>query len=613
MAVAFLAQTPPRERVPHFADLAVANIAHAGGQGHAPGNTLEAFSLALEMGADSLEMDAQVTADGEVVLHHDGTVDAQTDGSGAVAALTVAELQTLDAGYAFADEEGEFPWRGRGVQIPTLEEVFAAFPDTHLIIELKTDGGPTVIEAVAERIEAHQRQDSVLVASFSLEYVQAFRALLPRVPTNMPEDETRSFFIAHLVGAHRWWRPPGGFFQVPEYHDGTQVVTKRFVRAAGRLGVDVHVWTVNDAADMRRMIDLGVHGIITDYPDRLAALLPERPTPAAAPDPDPVGLRVTRWMQDRLAPLTPLLLAITRLGDEEFYLLVFPLLYWCVSAAVGVRVGVILLLSAGTNAVVKLGTASPRPFFLDPDVGLVTETSFGIPSGHAQNAAAVGGLLAAEIGRAWAWVAALILTLLLGLSRIHLGVHFPEDVVVGWALGGLLLAAFLRWRQPVTTWLRARSAAAQAAVAFGASVSLIAVGAVVRTAFSGWRWPAAWVGAAAAVDDATGLAAVVTPAAALFGLAVGVVAVRRAGGYTAGGPLGQRLARVPIGLVGVIVLWQGLGAVLPGGETAPALAARYLRYALVGSWVTGLAPLLFLRLRLAQAPRQVPARAREGG
>lgn len=409
--VAFLVQTPPRERVPHVADLAVADTADAGGQGHAPGNTLEAFGL----------------------------------------------------------------------------------------------------------------------------------------------DETRSFSVGYLAGAHRWWRPP----------------------------------------------------------DRLAGLLAEHQPRAAAPE--HVGLRVTRWMQDRLAPLTPVLLALSHIGDEEFYLLVFPLLYWCGSASVGIRVGVILLLSAGTNAVVKLGTASPRPFFLDPDVGLVTETSFGIPSGHAQNGAAVVGLLAAEIGRPWAWVAAIPLILLLGLSRIHLGAHFPEDVLIGWALGGLLLVAFLRWRQPATAWWRARSAASRVAAAFLGSSLLIAVGATVRTALTGWQWPTEWVGAGAAVDDATGLAAVVTPAAALFGLAVGLVAVGRAGGYTTAGPLWQRLLRFPVGLIGVIVLWQGLGAVLPSGETAAALAARYLRYALIGGWVAGFAPLLFMRLKLAQPPLRAPARARERG
>jgi glycerophosphoryl diester phosphodiesterase len=175
LVVAFLAQTPPRERVPHFADLPVANIAHAGAQGHAPDNTLEAFELALEMGADTLEMDAQITADGEIVLHHDGTVDRQTDGTGAVVELTLAELKELDAGHGFEDDDGGFPWRGQGVEIPTLEEVFDAFPDTYLIVELKTDGGPAIVDAVVERIEAHGREESLHAAGVAPHNQQAGR------------------------------------------------------------------------------------------------------------------------------------------------------------------------------------------------------------------------------------------------------------------------------------------------------------------------------------------------------------------------------------------------------------------------------------------------------
>ena len=270
------AQTPPGGRIPHFAANTPANIAHAGAQGHAPPNTLLAFERALELGADTLEMDLQISADGRIVTHHDGTVDRQTDGTGAIADLTLEELQQLDAGYSWVDADGEHSFRGQGIQIPTLDEVFEAFPDTFMIIELKTDGGPGIIAPVAELVRRHEREDSVIVASFSVDYVRQFRELLPGVPTNMPEDETRTFYLTHFAGLHRWWRPPGDVFQVPEVHEGRRIVTERFVRAADRLGIDVQVWTVNDPDDMRRLLDLGVHGIITDYPDRLADVIAER-------------------------------------------------------------------------------------------------------------------------------------------------------------------------------------------------------------------------------------------------------------------------------------------------------------------------------------------------
>jgi glycerophosphoryl diester phosphodiesterase len=276
LALAVLTQTPPRERLPHFVEHTPANIAHAGAQGHAPGNTMEAFELALEMGADTLEMDLQITADGEIVVHHDGTVDRQTDGTGAIAEMSLEELRELDAGWYFEGPDGDFPFRGQGIGIPTLQEVFEAFPDTFMIIELKTDGGPDIIEPVVELVRRYDREDSVIIASFSLDYVHQVRDLLPGVATNMPEDETRTFYTLHLAGLHRWWRPPGDVFQVPEFHDDRRVVSHRFVRAADRMGVDVQVWTVNDPDDMRRILDFGAHAIMTDYPDVLVEIIAER-------------------------------------------------------------------------------------------------------------------------------------------------------------------------------------------------------------------------------------------------------------------------------------------------------------------------------------------------
>lgn len=265
---AWLLQTPQAPRHPHFERNTPSVIAHAGAQGYAPSNTLEAFALALELGADTLEMDLQLTADGHVVVIHDGTVDRTTDGEGRVADFALADLQELDAGWYF-EGDGDFPYRGRGVRIPTLAEVFETFPDVFMNIEMKTDSGADIIQAVADLVTAHDREEEVLVASFSADYLRQFRALMPGVLTSMAEEEIRTFYILHFAGLHRWWRPPGEFFQVPEYHDDTHVVTPRFVRAAERLGIDVHVWTVNEPADMRRLLDTGVHGIITDYPNRL--------------------------------------------------------------------------------------------------------------------------------------------------------------------------------------------------------------------------------------------------------------------------------------------------------------------------------------------------------
>jgi glycerophosphoryl diester phosphodiesterase/membrane-associated phospholipid phosphatase len=607
--VAVALQQPVGDRVPHFAGRDVSVIAHAGAQGHAPSNTIEAFDLALDQGADTLEMDLQVTADDEVVVIHDGTVDRTTGASGAVRDLTLDEVQQLDGGWYFEDADGDHPFRDQGVRIPTLREVLERYPDTHLIVELKTDGGLGIVDPVVDLLREYGRDDgSVTVASFSTDYLEPVRAALPDVPTNMPEGETYAFYVRHLGGAHPWWSPPGKLFQVPEFHDGRRVVTPRFVRAAERLGVDVQVWTVNEVEQMHRLLDAGVHGIMTDHPDRLVEVLEAR---AAADAEDPGGygdqLDRARTLQDGPGWLTTLLHVVTFLGDEEFYLLAFPILYWAVSRRIGIRLGVMLLLTAGINSIGKLVFTSPRPAFLDPSLERVPESTFGIPSGHSQNAAAIWGLLAALLRRWWVTVLALLLILAIGWSRVHLGAHFLEDLLVGWSLGALLVVAFLLFAPRVQAWWARHSDATRIVGGVVASLALIAPAALLSGRLQGRHldWPGLLD-----VEAAIGPSSVVTPAATLAGLTVGLVLLQRAGGFESDGPVGQRVLRVLAGLVGVVVLWQGLGAVFPSGESIVALVLRYVRYALVGAWVGGVAPLLFVRFGLARpADVDEPVRA----
>jgi glycerophosphoryl diester phosphodiesterase/membrane-associated phospholipid phosphatase len=597
--VAVALQQPVGERVPHFAARDVSVIAHAGAQGHAPSNTIEAFDLALEQGADTLEMDLQVTADDEVVVIHDGTVDRTTGAQGEVRGLTLEEVQELDAGWYFEDEDGEHPFRDQGIGIPTLREVLERYPDTHLIVELKTDGDLAIVDPVLDLVREFGRDDgSVTIASFSTDYLEPVRAALPEVPTNMPEGETFGFYVRHLLGLHPWWSPPGELFQVPEFHDGRHVVTPRFVRAAERSGVDVQVWTVNEVDQMHRLLDAGVHGIMTDFPDRLVEVIEQRERADAA-DPDGYGdqLDRARELQDGPAWLTAVWHLFTLLGDEEFYLLAFPILYWAISRRVGIRLGVMLLLTAGINSIGKLVWASPRPPFLDPSLERVPETTFGIPSGHAQNAAAIWGLLAVIVRRWWVTVLAVALIAAIGWSRIHLGAHFVEDMLIGWTVGALLVLAFVLLAPRVRAWWERHTDATRMAGGIVASLALIAPAALLSGRLQGRRF--GWPGLVD-VEAAIGPSSVVTPAATLAGLTIGLVLLRRAGGFESDGPLGQRVLRVLAGLVGVVILWQGLGAVFPSGESIVALLLRYLRYALVGAWVGGVAPLLFVRFGLAR-------------
>ena len=249
-------------------------IAHQGGDGLWPGNTLYAFERAAAMGTDMLEMDLRVTADGAPVLMHDPTVDRTTDGRGRVAEMTLAQIKVLDAGYRWTPDGGRtFPYRGWGITVPTLEELFQSLPDMPMNVEIKRMEAVPTAESLCRLIRRYGMQDRVLVASFHQDAIDAFRAACPEVATSASRREVTRLLVRRIVGLGSIYSPPAQAVQVPESRGVIRILTPRFVRTVQGRGLDVHVWTVNETADMQRMIDLGVDGIVTDYPDRLLALL----------------------------------------------------------------------------------------------------------------------------------------------------------------------------------------------------------------------------------------------------------------------------------------------------------------------------------------------------
>lgn len=297
----------------------------------------------------------------------------------------------------------------------------------------------------------------------------------------------------------------------------------------------------------------------------------------------------------------------TFLGQEDFFLLIMPALYWCVNTSLGLRIGVILLISHGLNEILKMVFHSPRPYFLNIQVrALATETSFAAPSGHAQDAAAVWGLLAAILQRGWAWAIALGLIFLIGSSRVILGVHFPGDVLLGWAVGGLLVWAYLKVEAPILDRLRRQTPIRQVLLVFIVSLVLILSGILARFSLGDWATPAEWLQNVSItapegdLPDPLSLDKLVMVAGALFGLAGGAIWLKTRGEFLPQGSWWKRILRIPVGLVGVLLLWFGLGAVFPRGDFALAYGLRYLRYAFVGLWIAALAPLVFARLGLAR-------------
>lgn len=247
------------------------NIAHAGGKGTRPEHTMLAYETALADGADVLELDVHATADGVLVLMHDDTVDRTTDGTGAIKEMTFAELRELDAGYRFTMDDGAtFPYRGMGLRVPTLEETLAAFPDVPYVIEIK-QGTPSIVEPFLAICEDAGILDQMVASAFDVNVLEELRAAAPDVPTSFGLAEVLEF-IALTDATEPDYVPPAAFLQVPPTQGGIEVLSPTVVDRAHRLDLKVHAWTINDEAEMRTLIDLGIDGIITDYPARLRDL-----------------------------------------------------------------------------------------------------------------------------------------------------------------------------------------------------------------------------------------------------------------------------------------------------------------------------------------------------
>ncbi|HEU0026541.1 MAG TPA: glycerophosphodiester phosphodiesterase [Ktedonobacterales bacterium] len=252
-------------------------FAHRGGSALAPENTLPAYERGLALGADALELDIHYTRDGEIVVFHDDMLERTTNGSGPISALTLDEIKRLDAGYRFTPDGGAtYPWRGQGVTIPTLVEVFERFPDVRINIDIKQESEEGD-RRFARLLRDHSREDRTMVGSFEEKMVARFRALSEgRVATSASAPEARSFVLHVLFRATRRLRPAYDALQVPEVHRGIRVVSPTSIRLARELGLDIHVWTVDNGADMERLLDWGVDGLMTDRPDTLAAIYQAR-------------------------------------------------------------------------------------------------------------------------------------------------------------------------------------------------------------------------------------------------------------------------------------------------------------------------------------------------
>lgn len=298
------------------------------------------------------------------------------------------------------------------------------------------------------------------------------------------------------------------------------------------------------------------------------------------------GLQVILWFQSWRTPLVEsITLIFHHAGTEQFFLIFVPVIYWCIDAPFGRRLTLFLMFGNRFNNWIKEWFQRPRPYQVSEQVhNVVVEKGYGLPSNHTQNATALGGIIALKVRRPWATALIVLYTLLMGLSRMILGVHFPQDVIGGLVIGLVLLSLYA-WGEPkLSSWLNKQSMRIQL-------VMLIAAAAVM------------WIIHPTIIRPTSpgGMDMAITTVTVFASSGLGFMIETRYVRFSAGGLPWKQLARMIIGLAVLSGLYLGLKELFEGME--PTGIYRVLRYSLLGLWTSLVAPWLFVKLRLAEGKK----------
>lgn len=255
-------------------------IAHRGGKGLAPEGTMAAFDQSFDLGVDVFEYDIHRTSDGHLVVIHDASVDRTTNGTGLVNDMTLEAVQSLDAGYHFEDEAGEYSFRGQGVHIPTVEEVFTKYPMMRQLIEIKDTNDPVLYEEIIDElwqlIITHDMEDQVMIGSFDHAINERFAEVSwGKIPIGAGEQAVRSFVEKHVPYLNGLAKAPFDSLQLPVEQEGHNLASKNIIRSAKKRNISLYYWTINEEEEMKELMLKGVDGIITDYPDRAQKVIAE--------------------------------------------------------------------------------------------------------------------------------------------------------------------------------------------------------------------------------------------------------------------------------------------------------------------------------------------------
>lgn len=262
-----------RERKRLFNEKPFWVIAHRGFSGMYPENTMLSFEKADELPIDALELDIHASKDGKLIVIHDPTLNRTTNMSGQIVDYPAEELRRADAGYHFdPSNDKSFPFRGQGIKIPFLEELFQRFPHRKFVVEIKQTM-PAIEELLVALIRKYHMEEKVIVASEHYEPLARIRTIDPALATNLSAIEARTFYTLFRMKLSAFYKSSGDALQIPDMYKGQKVVTRGLVKAVHKKGLILHIWTVNDPQEMEQLIDYGVDGIITDYPDRLVEVI----------------------------------------------------------------------------------------------------------------------------------------------------------------------------------------------------------------------------------------------------------------------------------------------------------------------------------------------------
>jgi membrane-associated phospholipid phosphatase len=313
-----------------------------------------------------------------------------------------------------------------------------------------------------------------------------------------------------------------------------------------------------------------------------------------------LSLNLTRWLQETYPQLEGFFDFISTLGLEEFYLALFPLVYWCINKPVGRAFAYIFLLATALNAFFKQAFRGPRPYWIEPDLLIWEEDSYGVPSGHVQLATVTYLFIAGWVRRWWAWLLAFVMIFLMALSRIYLGSHFIHDAVVGFVLSVLLLLGYVAWHQYFEKGFSRRIMGYKMMVAMTVPVILAISFGLLRLVIGEPDMSVSWSSHISLAEEAaqTGMA---TAVGVLLGVGIGFPLESGRVRFRSGGTIWQRALRYLLGMVVTLAIWYGLGQLFPRGADVLALLLRVLRYFILGMWISYFAPFVFIRLRLMDA------------